>query len=45
MLKLSENELSNIEGGEAISTGIGIGLIVSTIVIFLSGVFRGLTKP
>ena len=45
MIRLNENELNNIEGGEVISTGIGIGLIVSTIVIFLSGVFKGYTNP
>lgn len=45
MIKLNENELNNIEGGAAVSTGIGIGMIVSAVVIFLSGIIRGYTNP
>lgn len=45
--KLTINQLEDIQGGAAvtISTGVWIGLIVSTIVVFLSGVIEGITNP
>lgn len=45
MIELSDKELNNIEGGAAVSTCVGIGLVVSSIVIFLSGLIRGYTNP
>ena len=45
MKKLNDNELIKIEGGGAITTGIGISLIVSSVIVFLSGIVRGYTNP
>ncbi len=45
MIKLNENELNNIEGGMTVTAGIGIGLAISSIVVFLSGIIKGYTNP
>jgi bacteriocin-like protein len=45
MKKLSENELNKIEGGMSVSAGIGIGLLVTSVLSFLAGVIKGYTNP
>ena len=44
MKKIDDESLEKIKGGEAISA-VWIGLAVTAIVIFISGVIEGLTKP
>ena len=44
MKKIDDEGLEKIKGGEAISA-VWIGLAVAAIVIFISGVIEGLTKP
>jgi len=41
--QISTNELEKIKGGAAIS--ITTGLIITAIVVFLSGVIEGITNP
>ena len=45
MLKLKEENLEKIKGGEGITTGIWIGLAITAAVIFISGVIEGITNP
>ena len=45
MIKLNENELSNIEGGASVSTVVGIGMIITAVVTFISGIINGYTNP
>ncbi|MBQ6538906.1 MAG: bacteriocin [Bacilli bacterium] len=45
MIKLNENDLSNIKGGMTVTGGIGIGIVVTAVITFLSGIIRGYTNP
>lgn len=45
LVKLNEDRLEKIKGGEGIATGIWIGLAITAAVIFISGVIEGLTNP
>ena len=45
MIKLNENELSNIEGGASVTTVIGISMIITAVVTFISGIISGYTNP
>ena len=45
MIKLNENELSNIEGGASVTTVVGIGMIITAVVTFISGIISGYTNP
>lgn len=44
MKAVENNELDKVKGGE-IMTAVWIGLAVTAIVIFISGVIEGLRKP
>jgi len=44
MRKLSEDESLNVVGG-SISSAVGIGMIVSATIIFLSGIIEGFSNP
>ena len=41
--KIDEKELENIKGGAALSVWTGIA--IAAIIIFISGIIEGLTKP
>ena len=45
MIILNENELSNIEGGASVTTVIGISMIITAVVTFISGIISGYTNP
>jgi hypothetical protein len=42
---LNTDNLEKIQGGATITTGIWVGIIISAIVVFLSGVIDGITNP
>ena len=43
MKKIQEDKLENIKGGAIIS--VWTGIVVASIVIFISGVIEGITNP
>lgn len=45
MIRLNENELNKIEGGMSVSAGVGIGLIVTSVITFFAGIIKGYTNP
>lgn len=45
MRKLSNFELENVKGGIALSTAIAIGVGISAVIVFISGVISGITNP
>ena len=45
MKNLNNLELERINGGMSVSAGVSIGVVVTAIVVFLSGVIEGITNP
>ncbi len=45
MKELNEYELNKIEGGMSVTAGIGIGILVTSVLTFLAGVIKGYTNP
>jgi hypothetical protein len=45
MTKLNEIELSNIDGGSSVGTTIGISMIITAVLSFISGIINGYTNP
>ena len=45
MSSLSTSELEKIKGGMALSTCVAIGVGISAIVVFVSGIISGITNP
>ncbi len=43
MKKIEVNQLDKITGGATLS--VGTGVLIATIIIFLSGVIEGITNP